>query len=252
MRLQDKVAVVTGAASGIGRETAILFAQEGASVVVADLNADGESTVDNIRKMGGGACFTKGDVSIESDAERIVDVAINEYGTIDILFNNAGINMLGAVHDLSRTDWDRLLSVNLTGTFLVSKHAVKHMMKQKRGSIVNNASTFGLIGREIEAVYCASKGAVIALTRQMAIDYSAYNIRVNCVCPGITLTPRIRKLIENRSDPEEYRNNRIALVPLRRYADPREIAYPVLFLASDESSFVTGASLVADGGETIL
>ncbi|MBI2183883.1 MAG: glucose 1-dehydrogenase [Thaumarchaeota archaeon] len=252
MRLREKVALVTGGGSGIGRATSTLFAGEGAKVVVADSVVDGaRETVQTIKENGGEAISVQGDVSQAADAERMVQETVNTYGKLDVLFNNAGYNVYGSVHELSEQDWDKLMSVNLKGVFLVSKYAVKHMMKTGGGSIVNNASSFGIIAYPRDPVYCASKGGIISLTRQMALDYASYNIRVNCICPGPTLTPRIERAIKAAPDPEERRKQSIKNVLLGRFAKPEEIAYPVLFLASDEASFITGIALQADGGQTI-
>jgi NAD(P)-dependent dehydrogenase (short-subunit alcohol dehydrogenase family) len=249
-RLRDKVALVTGGASGIGRDAALLLAEEGASVVVTDVDPEGKTVADDILKAGKRSIFVQGDTSDEEDAENIVGRTLKEFGRLDVLFNNAGTNVFGGVHELDRKDWDRLLAVNLTGYFLVAKHSLKHMMTERTGSIINNASTFGLMGWERDAAYCASKGAVIALTRQMAVDYAPYNIRANCICPGPTLTPRIERIIATSKESEKLKRIMISPVLLRRFANPREIAYAVLFLASDEASFVTGTSLVVDGGQT--
>jgi 3-oxoacyl-[acyl-carrier protein] reductase len=250
-RLQGKVALVTGAASGIGRETALLFSREGALVVASDVSDKVGDVVDTIRRDGRKAVSVIGDVSKETDAERMVGFAVESFGRVDIVFNNAGYNYPSRAHLLERSEWDRLLSVNLTGTFLVSKHAIKEMMGQKSGSIVNNASTHGIIASSEDAAYSASKGGVISLTRQMAMDYAPYNIRVNCVCPGPTLTPRIQRAIDSSPDPNARRDRSIRRVLLGRFATSLEIAYGVLYLASDEASFVTGSSLVIDGGQTI-
>ena len=252
-RLSGKVALVTGAASGIGLETAKLFSDEGASLVVSDLSNEMQKVAADIeRTTGRKAIPVVGDDSKEPDAEKMVRIAIDTFGKLDIEFNNAGYNYYGSVHSLERENWDKLLSVNLTGTFLVSKYAIAYMIDKKRsGSIVNNASTHGIIGSPEDASYSASKGGVIALTRQMAVDYAPHNIRVNCICAGPTLTPRIQRAIDSSPNPEARIDRAISRVLLRRFAHPREIAYGVLFLASDEASFVTGSSLVVDGGQTI-
>jgi NAD(P)-dependent dehydrogenase (short-subunit alcohol dehydrogenase family) len=250
-RLSGKVALVTGAASGIGLETAKLFLEEGASLVVTDVSEEIDQVAKNFRSVGSNAVSVVGDVSKESDSERMVRSAVDAFGRLDILFNNAGYSFHSSAHELRIEDWERQIAVNLTGTFLVSKYAVRPMMEKKSGSIVNNASTHGLIGTKEDAPYSASKGGVISLTKQMAVDYAQYNIRVNCVCAGPTLTPRIQRAIDASPDPKARIDRSIDRVLFHRFAHPREIAYGVLFLASDEASFVTGSSLVIDGGQTI-
>ena len=250
-RLSGKVALVTGAASGIGFETAKLFSEEGASLILSDVSKDVDNVARTICESGSRALSVIGDVSKEQDAEKMVATAIHEFGKLDVVFNNAGYNFTRSVHEIQRKDWDNLLSVNLTGTLLVSKYAVTSMIERRSGAIVNNASTHGIIGSFQDAPYSASKGGVISLTRQMAVDYAPYNIRINCICPGPTLTPRIQRGIDNSPDPKARIERSIGRVPLGRFAHPREIAYGVLFLASDEASFVTGSSLVVDGGQTV-
>lgn len=240
LRLKGKVALITGAGRGIGRATAILFARNGAKVVVADIDSkEGEETVDLIKAAGGEATFVKVDVSKATDAERVVKATIEKYGKLDILFNNAGIELESRVEDMSESDWDRLININLKGMFLCSKYAIPQMLKQGGGVIINTASTAGFQGLGHEAAYCASKGGVIALTKAMAVDYAADNIRVNCICPGPIAT---------RLTPP--RQSTIKKIPLGRIGKPEEIANVALFLASEESSFVTGHALVADGGMT--
>ncbi|MGI0092225.1 MAG: SDR family NAD(P)-dependent oxidoreductase [Nitrososphaerales archaeon] len=252
LRLAGKVTLVTGGGSGIGQATAQVCAREGAKIVISDVNeSGGKETMEMIRKTGRECVFVQGDVSVEADAERMVRESKDRFGKLDVVFNNAGYNQYGSVHELTEDQWDRLIAVNLKGVFLVSKHALKLMMAEHSGSIVNNASSLGFIGREKDAVYCASKGAVISLTRQMALDYAAFGIRVNCICAGPTWTPRLERAVNSAANPKEAKGEIISKVLLRRFADPAEIANCVLFLASDEASFVTGSSLVVDGGQTI-
>lgn len=252
MRLEGEVALVTGGGSGIGRAVALLFAREGANVVVSDsVESAGEETVRVILKEGYRSAFVKGDVSKSEDAKLMVEKSLDAFGKLTVLFNNAGFNIFGSIDELDEKDWDRLIEVNLKGTFLVSKYAVKEMLKQKNGSIVNNASTLGFVSNPRDAVYCASKGGVIALTRQMAFDYAKNGIRVNCVCAGPTLTPRMERAIQSHKNPDERRKEILSRVLFDRFATPEEIAYPVLFLASKEASFITGSALVVDGGQTV-
>jgi len=189
MQLAGKVALITGGASGIGRATALLFAREGAAIVLADVNADAARRVaDEIVKTGGRAFFEPVDVTRAADCRRLVERAIRELGRIDILFNNAGIIRRATVLDLSEDDWDRVMAVNVKSIYLLSREVIPHMQKAG-GTIVNMASGWGLAGGAKAAVYCASKGAVVLLTKAMAIDHGPQNIRVNCICPGATLTP---------------------------------------------------------------
>lgn len=245
-RLDGKVAVITGAGSGIGRETALLFAREGAKIVVADYASEaGEATVRQIGEKGGDALFIKTDVSQASDVERMVKATVEKYGRIDILYNNAGVlGEVAFVGDATEDDWDRLMSINLKGTFLCSKYAVREMIKGGGGVIVNTASAMGFVGLPGNAAYSAAKGGIIQLTRTMALEYASSNIRVNCLCAGWVDTPMNLKL------GERIINWTVRETPMKRWAKPEEIAQAALYLASDESSFVTGAALVIDGGWT--
>jgi NAD(P)-dependent dehydrogenase (short-subunit alcohol dehydrogenase family) len=245
-RLDGKVAVITGAGSGIGRETALLFAREGAKIVVADYASEaGEATVRQIGEKGGDALFIKTDVSQASDVERMVKATVEKYGRIDILYNNAGVlGEVAFVGDATEDDWDRLMSINLKGTFLCSKYAVREMIKGGSGVIVNTASAMGFVGLPGNAAYSAAKGGIIQLTRTLALEYASSNIRVNCLCAGWVDTPMNLKL------GERIINWTVRETPMKRWAKPEEIAQAALYLASDESSFVTGAALVIDGGWT--
>jgi 3-oxoacyl-[acyl-carrier protein] reductase len=251
-RLSDKVALVTGADSGIGRATARLFAREGARVVCVDIRESGKQRIDRlIADDGGQAVFVQADVRTRADCDRMVAAALDSYGDLDILFNNAGTGVRGRIDELSDEDWNLVLDTNLHSIYHGVRAALPHFQQRGRGNIVNTASTFGLLAAERYAAYCASKGAVVLLTRQLALDLGP-NIRVNCVCPGATATPR---LLRGMGLGEDYERNQVRLQTLnrclQRLARPEEIAYGVLFLASDESSFVTGHALVVDGGQTI-
>ena len=247
MRLKDKVAITTGAASGIGKATAILFAEHGAKVVIADINEDGANqTVTAIRNAGNEATYVQTDVTISDNTEWMVKETVNRYGKLDILLNSAGIAMRLPVADLPEADWHRCLDVNLTGVYLCSKAAIPAMQKNDGGSIINLSSIYGLVGAGVRAAYVASKGGVTNLTRGMALDYAENNIRVNCICPGFVETPLVAGVVKT---PEEYRNL-ADKHPMRRLAQPEEIAYGALYLASDESAFVTGIALPIDGGYT--
>ena len=247
MRISDKVAIITGAASGIGRTTAILFAREGGKVVVADKNeVGGNETVDLIRSDGGQAIFDYVNVTSATDIQGMVKTTINTYGKLNILVNNAGIAIRLPVVDLSEEDWDRNIDVNLKSIYLSSKYAIPRMIENSGGSIVNIASIYGIVGGRIRAAYAASKGGVVNLTRSMALDYALHKIRVNCVCPGFVNTPLLKNILK---DKEEYQAL-ADLHPMGRLGDMLEIALGVLYLASDESSFVTGIALPIDGGYT--
>src|ERR1700687_1237493 len=248
-RIAEKVALITGAASGIGRATALLFAREGAAVALADVNTDaGRRVADKIAQSGGRAFFEGIDVTRAADCRRLVERAIREFGRIDILFNNAGIIRRATVLELSEDDWDRVMAVNVKSIYLLSREGIPHMRKAGGGTIINPASGWGLTGGAKAAVYCASKGAVVLLTKAMALDHGPQNIRVNCICPGDTDTPMLRS--EARQLGEENSNflAEAAKRPLGRVGTPEEIAQAALYLASDASSFVTGTALVVDGG----
>lgn len=251
MRLQDKVAVITGASVGIGQSVAESFAQEGARVVINSQSDRGAAIAERIVASGGTAAFVQGDVTQPEDATRIVDQTVKAFGRLDILINNAGIVLPGTVDNTSIEDWDQTIAVNVRGVFLMSKAAIQQMLKQGTGVIVHNASIAGVKGLKDRAAYCASKGAVVALTKAMAIDYVDKNIRVNCVNPGTTLTPSLQDRIDAFDDPVAAKQMFISRQPMGRLGEPQEIADGILYLASDESSFVTGAILNIDGGLTV-
>lgn len=256
MRLHDKVAIITGAGWGIGRVSALLFAREGAKVVVADIaEAAGRETVDLI---GGAASFVKVDVSSWHETERMVGETLDRWGRLDILFSNAGIDLPQAttVVETSEADWDRTIGINLTGVFLGARYALPVMMAQRSGVIINTASRAGLAATPGEAAYCASKGGVVSLTRQMAIDYAPYNIRVNCICPGVLEKPTLdrNKFLQGLSPQAlDQRKEKFAQQnPLGRLCTATDIANAALFLASDESAYITGTALLVDGGDLAL
>lgn len=247
MRLEGKVAIITGGGSGIGRATAELFAKEGASVVVADYKADlGRETVQAIRDAGGEATFVEVDVSDPAQVQRMVQTALDTYGGIDVLFNNAATLIFGTVLDTAEEAWRRLMDVNLTGVFLCSKAVLPHMIARGGGSIINMSSSTGAHDGNANAVaYVTSKGGVTLMTRCMAIDHAGHNVRVNAIAPGPTNTPMLRNIMS----PAEI-DTFAATFPAKRLGRPEELAYAALFLASDEASFVTGAVLAVDGGQT--
>ena len=246
MRLKEKVAIVTGGGVGIGRAIAETFAREGARVVVADLNeAAGRETGENIRARGGESCFVRTDVSQIEDTRRMVDVALERYGRLDVLVNNAGIYTRGDVVDTPVETWNRLLAVNLTGVFLCCKAAIPALRQAGGGAIVNISSSMGWqYAAPGIAAYAASKFGVTGLTKAMACDHLRDDIRVNCICPGPTDTP----LIRGSRTPQELRAFMEAQ-PIGRLGSPEEIAAAALFLASDEASFVTGVAFPVDGGQ---
>jgi len=252
MRLSGKVCLITGSGSGIGRSTALLFAKEGATVIVNDLNAAaGEQTVKEIHEQGGQAILIQADVTVSESVSSMIDQIVAEYGKIDVLLNNAGISGVGALHEVDVDTWDRIMSINIKGVFLPSKYAVLHMMKQGSGNIINMSSCIAEIGLARRASYAATKGAVLSLTKAMQVDYASYNIRVNALLPGTIMTPFVEKyLTESYSDPEAA----FASIKLRQLSGeigrPEDVAKAALFLASDESSFMMGSPLYIDGGVT--
>ena len=249
-RLRDKVCVITGAGSGIGKATALRFATEGAFVVCADIDAaSAAETVHQIRAAGGGAEAIQVDVVDPAGAERLATEASRLGGRIDVLFNNAGISGVGTLHETSLELWDRVMAVNVRGVFLVSKYVVPCMIERRRGSIINMSSTIAEIGLARRASYAASKGAVLALTRAMQVDYAPFGIRVNALLPGTIHTPFVEKFLrESYPDREEG----LRAIRKRQLTDelgkPEDVASAALFLASDESAFVMGSALFVDGG----
>jgi NAD(P)-dependent dehydrogenase (short-subunit alcohol dehydrogenase family) len=249
MRLKGKIALVTGAASGIGRATALLLAREGAAVAVADLDGAGAQAVSRqIEAEGGRAIAVRCDVSQADDCQRAVQVTVDAFGGLDILFNNAGIIRRTTVLDISEDEWDRVMAVNVKSVYLMSKYAIPYMAGRGAGAIVNTGSGWGLVGGRNAASYCASKAAVVNLTRAMALDHGHQNIRVNCICPGDTDTGMLRNEAQQLGAPDDAFLAKAADRPLGRIGTPEEIARAMLYLASDAASFVTGTTLVVDGG----
>jgi NAD(P)-dependent dehydrogenase (short-subunit alcohol dehydrogenase family) len=251
MSLTGKVAIITGGGAGIGQTTALLFAREGASVVIADLDPEsGAETVGLIEKEGGQASIVQTDVSKVSDVQNMVRATLDTYGRLDILVNNAGIFIEGDVVGTPEAEWDRILGINLTGVFLCMKYCIPEMIKGGGGSVVNVGSEAGLVGIPNMAAYGVSKSGVIALTKSAALDFVANNIRVNCLCPGRTMTPLVEKHIAGSADPETARRALSEDRPVKRMGKPEEIAAGILFLASDEAKYAIGTVLSIDGGYT--
>jgi Dehydrogenases with different specificities (related to short-chain alcohol dehydrogenases) len=250
MRLANKVALITGAGSGIGRQSALLFAQEGAKVVVVDVNGpSGEETVEQIRAGGGDAHFVHADVSRAVDVKRMIEIAERTYGRLDVLFNNAGIFHPedGSILETEEAIWDRVMEVNLKGVFLGCKFGIPALLRAGGGSIINTASFVALMGAAVPQIaYTASKGGVLSMTREIAVEFARQNIRANAICPGPVETPLLAELL---ADPAR-RERRLVHIPMGRFARADEIARAALFLASDESSYVNGATFVVDGGIT--
>jgi len=248
-RLQGKTALITGGAGGIGRATALLFAREGAAVGIVDLNQEaGREIAHEISVAGSLAIFEHADVTHAAECHRAVDRIVREFGGIHILFNNAGIIRRASAVEISEEDWDKVMAVNVKSVFLMSREAVPVMARAGGGSIINTASGWGLAGGPRAAAYCASKGAVVLLTKAMAIDHGRQNIRVNCLCPGDTDTAMLRNEARQLGVAEDRFLSESANRPLARVGMPEEIAQAALYLASDVASFVTGATLVVDGG----
>ena len=253
MRLKDKVAIVTGGASGIGQAICELFAEEGARVSIADIDVEGGGeTLRRIEGAGGEAMFTRCDVSREADVENVVRATAAAYGGVNVLVNDAGAFVFGTVEDVTDADWQRALGVNVIGASYCVKHALPHLKATGGGTVVNIASVSAFIAQPAFVPYNVSKGALLQLTRCLAMDLAPSSIRVNCICPGAVRTPASERHQQaTGEDREKFLAEMADLSLLKRMGQPREIAYGALFLASDESSFVTGEALVMDGGWTI-
>jgi NAD(P)-dependent dehydrogenase (short-subunit alcohol dehydrogenase family) len=251
MRLNHKVALITGGTSGIGEATALLFAKEGAKIAITGRNEKrGHAVTARILESGGQAIFLRTDVRKADECRRAVDETLRAFNTLDILFNNAGVFYSHTTLDCTEDEWDLQIDINLKGTFLMSKCALPTMIAQRRGVIINNSSGWGIVGGDAAVAYCASKGGVVLLTKAMAIDHGRQGIRVNCICPGDVDTPMLPEDARMRGQKWEDYLAGCGNRPLGRIGTAEEIAKAALFLACDDSSFMTGAALVVDGGGT--
>jgi len=251
MRLAGKVGIITGGGTGIGRATALRFAQEGARVIVANrTESTGRDTVREIVEAGGEAIWVQTDVAREADVKAMVEATVETYGRLDILFSNAAIQTFGTAVSLKPAQWDELVDINLKGMYLGAKYAVPRMAAQGGGSIINHSSVLGLVGDPELIAYCAAKAGILGMTRSMAQAHGPQGIRVNALCPGDVETYIVRQYFDAQPDPDAARRHVCSQYALRRIGQPEEIANVALFLASDESSFITGTYIVADGGLT--
>ena len=253
MRLKDRVAIITGSGRGIGRASTLIFSKEGASVVIADIDKEnGEKTKSDIIEKGGKAIFIKTDVSKEKDVKNLIETTIKKFGKLNILYNNAAVFWYGKdgyITDIDKDIWDKVIDINLRGVYLCCKYAIPEMIKSGGGSIINTSSSAGLIGVPKCDAYTATKGAVISLTRSMGVEYAPKNVRVNCIAPVAIRTEMVKE--SNLKDPDFDEKKFLKTVPSRRWGRPEEIANVALFLASEESSYLVGSIIVADGGITI-
>ena len=247
MRLQNKIAIITGAGSGIGQQIALSFIKEGAKVLVADWSeSGGNETVKMIKKEKGEAIFVKTDVSKKADIEQMVKTCLDKFGRVDVLVNNAGIYKTSNLHEMPEEDWDQIIDVNLKSVFLGVKNVIPEMLKQGKGKIINMASIAGLVGFDQSGAYCASKGGIIALTKEMVLEYAPKKINVNCICPGVIKTAMTKNMIADSVTKKALESS----TPYPRLGEPEDIAMAAVYLASDESDFVNGLVLVVDGGWT--
>lgn len=248
-RLEGKVALITGAGTGIGRAIALAFAREGASVAVAGRRLEKvKEVVGAIEKQGGAALALQCDVSLAKDAVHAISETVKKFGKFNLLVNNAGTLSVSTVDTITEEDWDRVITVNLKGPFLMSRAALKEFRKSGGGAIVNIGSVLGLVAMKDRAAYCASKGGVTMLTKAMALDHAHENVRVNCICPSIVETELVKGLFDDSEQGKRLKQSRMGTIPLGRFGKPADVAELAVFLASDESSWLTGTAIPLDGG----
>jgi NAD(P)-dependent dehydrogenase (short-subunit alcohol dehydrogenase family) len=248
MRLTNKVAIVTGAAQGIGEGIAHVFAEEGARVVIADIKDEaGKAVAEAIRQSGGQAQYAHADVTLESDVRQLIEATVGKFGGLNILVNNAGTAVVGTVEECTVEEWDHLMAINVRSIFLTSKYAVPHL-RRGGGAILNVGSVSSLVAQQGTPCYCASKGAVLMLTKSLALDYAPDKIRVNCLCPGVTDTPLLRFHMGHTPDPEAHLRQRLGRVPTGEMLYPEDMGRAAAFLCSDDARGITGAHLLVDGG----
>jgi len=248
-RLERRVALITGAGSGIGQGIALLFAEEGAKIAILEIDGSkGQETLDHIRGAGGEAMLVKADVSREEDVRRAVAETLDEYGALHHLVNNAGIVLVKPLEECTEAEWDHVMGVNVKSVFLTVKYALPALKKAENATIVNMASVSSFVGQGLTPSYVASKGAVMMLTKALALDYARYGIRVNCICPGITDTPLFRYHVSRTPDPDATLRSRAARVPLGRFLTPNDIARAALYLSTEDSAGITGIAHLVDAG----
>jgi len=246
MRLKDKVAIITGSGGAIGAVTAKKFAAEGAKLVVTDINVEGgEKTVSEIKESGGEAVFVESNIREVSECEKVIKSAVDTFGSIDILFNNAGFELMKSVHEYTEEDYDNIMDVHCKGSFFCIRYALPEMMEQGGGVILNQGSIAGMMGHVKTGAYCMAKGGLVNYTKYVALEYAPYNIRCNCICPGAVATAMMKRFM---NDFPELAQQSIDNHPLGRMAEPEEVADAAVFLSSNEASFITGVTLPVDGG----
>jgi meso-butanediol dehydrogenase/(S,S)-butanediol dehydrogenase/diacetyl reductase len=250
-KLEDTTVLITGAGQGLGEATARQFAHEGARVAVLDHNQSAaELVADSIRQAGGKSIAIHADVSKAEEVKQAIELVSFQFGSLDVLVNNAAVQIMGPLHEYEEADFDKTINVNLKGVFLGCKYALPIMMKQRSGVVLSISSVLGVVGDQDLSIYGATKGAIIALTKSMAVAYGQYGIRVNCVCPGDIQTPMVKQFFDFQPDPALAREEVYRHYPLRRIAEPLEVAKTLVFLASSDASFISGSHLFVDGGLT--
>jgi NAD(P)-dependent dehydrogenase (short-subunit alcohol dehydrogenase family) len=253
VRLNQKISLITGAGSGIGQATALLFASEGATVIAVDRDTDAVETTQSLIEQAGGLCQSLiVDVTQEQQVAAAIAQVIEQFGRLDLLFNNAGISVLKLATETTEADLDLLLSINVKGVFFGCKHAIPQMVKQGGGAIINTASELAIVGQPLYSAYCATKGAVLALTRALSVEWAKQGIRINAVCPGPVKTPMLQAEFDLAANPIAEAQAVIQSIPAGRLGTPAEIANVILFLASEDAQFIHGSAIVADGGRTII